>query len=320
MKRATDKLEAGIARLLDSGQYAAYLDAMSKFHRYSYGNIMLILYQCPNASQVAGFQTWKKFGRSVKKGERGIEILVPCTYARKKPQNEIDPDPQTPTLDENGQPVKEAVSTIQHLRFKTGYVFDISQTEGRELPDIVHELNGDVAQYEAVCAALRDISPVPIHFGTLPEDVSGSYSHSEQCITIRPGMSQTQTIKTMIHEITHSKLHALPVENGIVLGHHKKDQNTREVEAESVAYVVCQHFGVDTSDYSFGYVAGWDKDEGMTCLKASLGCIRDTAAEIISGIEAKCPELAPPILEAEEQISGIRQPRNKRQTKHDYTR
>lgn len=293
LKELTDQMEAGIADLFDSERYTAYLKMLSKFHRYSCGNVILILSQFPDADQVAGIRTWNKLGRTVKKGEHGIQILVPCTYTRRKQRNTQGPESQDSELDENGQPIQEGTS-IQHLGFKIGHVFDVSQTEGRELPDIVCDLNGDVAQYEAVCTALRDISPVPINFGTLPEGVRGSYDHSAQCITIRPGMSQTQTLKTIIHEITHSKLHALPVETGIVLGHHQKDRNTREVEAEGVAYVVCQHFGIDTSDYSFGYVAGWDKGKGMPRLKAALNCIRDTAAEIISGIEAKCPELAPP--------------------------
>ena len=303
LKAATDKLEAGIASLFDSERYAAYLCAMSKFHRYSYGNIVMILYQFPNASQVAGLRTWNKFGRTVKKGEHGIEILVPCTYTRTERRKKIGPDTQDQVLDENGQPVQEQAA-IQHLGFKVGHVFDISQTEGREMPEIAHELSGDVAQYEAVCAALQGVAAVPVQFGPLPEGTYGCYSHADQSITIRSGMSQTQTIKTMIHEIAHSKLHALPVENGIVMGRHEKGRSTREVEAESVAYVVCQHFGIDTSDYSFGYVAGWDKDKDMARLKASLSCIRDTAAEIINGIESKCPELAPP--EPEEKTPGPR--------------
>lgn len=313
LKAATDRLEAGIADLFNSDNYAAYLTAMSKFHRYSYGNVVLILSQFPEAGQVAGIRTWNKFGRTVKKGEHGIEILVPCTYTRTEQRNKIDPDTQNQVLDENGQPVREQAA-IQHLRFKVGHVFDISQTEGREMPDIVCELSGDVAQYEAVCSALREVSPVLIEFGPLPDDVRGSYNHADQKIIIRPEMSQAQTVKTMIHEITHSKLHALPVEYGIVIGRHEKNQGTREVEAEGVAYVVCQHFGIDTSEYSFGYVAGWDKGKDMTRLKASLGCIRDTADEIIRSIETKCPELAPPEPEPEEKTPGPRRPKRNRRT------
>ena len=269
LKEVTDRLEAGIANLFSSDNFAAYLTAMSKFHRYSYGNIILILSQCPEADQVAGLRTWNSFGRSVKKGERGIQILVPCTYTTKREKQ--DKPTQDPEQDEDGQQV-QATPVISHLRFKVGYVFDISQTEGREMPDIVHKLSGDVAQYEAVCAALREVSPVPIEFGPLPHGVLGSYNHEDQSITIRPEMSQAQTVETMIHEITHSKLHTLPVEYGIVIGSHEKDRGTREVEAESVAYVVCQHFGIDTSEYSFGYVAGWDRSKDMARPKASKYC------------------------------------------------
>lgn len=297
LKTATDRLEAGIADLFNSDNYAAYLTAMSKFHRYSYGNVVLILSQCPEASQVAGLRTWNKFGRSVKRGERGIQILMPCSYTKREKQ---DATVEEQVLDESGQPVRGAVA-ISHLSFKVGYVFDVSQTEGQELPDIVCELSGDVEQYEAVCAALREVSPAPIKFGYLPDGVRGSYDHADQEITIRPAMSQAQTIKTMVHEITHSKLHALPVVNGIAIGNHEKDRGTREVEAEGVAYVVCQHFGIDTSEYTFGYVAGWDKGKDMPQLKASLSCIRDTASEIISSIEAKCPELVPPEPEPEKE-------------------
>lgn len=309
LKEVTDRLEAGIADLFHSDNYAAYLTAMSKFHRYSYGNIVLILSQCPEASQVAGLRTWNSFGRSVKKGEHGIQILMPCSYTTRREKN-AEPAQDT-TQDKNGQDAQDT-SVISHLRFKIGYVFDISQTEGREILDIVRELSGDVAQYEAVCTALREVSPVPIEFGPLPYGVRGSYNHADQNITIRPGMSQAQTVKTMIHEIVHSKLHALTVENDIVIGHHEKDQDTREVEAEGVAYVVCQRFGIDTSEYSFGYVAGWDGGKDMPRLKASLGCIRDTAAEIINSIEAKCPELAPPEPVREERASGPHRPKCKR--------
>lgn len=309
LKEVTDRLEAGIADLFNSDNYAAYLTAMSKFHRYSYGNIILILSQCPEASQVAGLRTWNSFGRSVKKREHGIQILMPCSYTTKR-KKRSEPT-QGPGQDEDDQSAQDTL-VISHLRFKVGYVFDISQTEGREMPDIVRKLSGDVVQYKTICAALHEVSPVPIKFGPLPYDTYGSYNHADQEITIRPEMSQTQTIKTMIHEITHSKLHALPVESGIVIGQHEKDQGTREVEAEGVAYVVCQHFGIDTSEYSFGYVAGWDRSKDMTRLKVSLGCIRDTATEIINSIEEKCPELAPPAPEPEEKRPGPRPSRRKR--------
>lgn len=292
LKAATDRLEAGIGALFTSDRYATYLQAMSKFHRYSYGNVLMILLQCPHASQVAGFHTWKKeFGRTVKKGAKGIQILFPCTYTKREEQENTDPDSE--------QSGKKTVTG-----YKVGYVFDVSQTEGREMPSLNCELSGDVEQYEAVRAALEGLSPAPVRFAPLPGESKGSYSHVDRSITVRPGMSQVQTIKTLIHEIAHAKLHALPVENGIVSGLPEKDKSTREVEAESTAYVVCQHFGIDTSEYTFGYVAGWSRGRELTELKSSLSVIRATAAEIIGGIEAKCPELAPPEPEREETPPG----------------
>ena len=293
LKEVTDKLEAGIKNLFESERYAAYLQAMSKFHRYSYGNIILILSQYPSASQVAGFRSWKKFGRSVKKGERGIQILAPCPYTKWERQDKTDPTTQLPVLDGSGQTVQEMVA-VKKQGYKVEYVFDVTQTEGREMPSIHSELSGDVKQYDAICAALRDTSPVPIGFGPLPPGVYGSYSHLERRITIRPEMSQMQTLKTMIHEVAHSKLHALPVENDILIERPKKIRAIRELEAESVAYVVCQHFGIDTSEYSFGYIAEWARDRELVKLKASLDCIRGAAPGIIGSIEEKCPELAPP--------------------------
>ncbi len=190
--------------------------------------------------------------------------------------------------------MKERVFT-QYRTFKTATVFDVSQTEGRALPRLgAEELSGNVEQYQVLAAALEQLSPVPVRYeAPASPGAKGCYSHSEQRVYVRPGMSQVQTLKTLIHEIAHAKLHALPVENGSITGLPEKDRRTREVEAESVAYVVCQHFGVDTSDYSFGYVAGWSRGREMEELKASLECIRSTAAGLIDGIERRCPELFP---------------------------
>lgn len=311
LKEVTDRLEAGITDLYQSDRYAAYLNAMSKFHRYSFGNVLLILLQCPGASQVAGFHTWKRFGRTVKKGEHGIQILAPCPYKTREEREKTDPATQRPVMDPNGQPVTEAV-TVQRKGYKVEYVFDISQTEGRELPALVCELSGGVAQYEAVRTALEELSPVPVCYKPLPTGAKGSFSHVEQRISVQPDMSQAQTVKTLIHEIAHAKLHALPVENGVVTGLPENDRSTREVEAESVAYVVCQHFGIDTSDYTFGYVAGWSKGRELPELRASLDIIRTAAAEIIGSIETKCPELAPPEPAQEEKAPEQRRPPRKR--------
>lgn len=236
----------------------------------------------------------------MKKGAKGIQILFPCTYTKREEQEKPDPDSE--------QTVKKTITG-----YKVGYVFDVSQTEGREMPSLNCELSGDVEQYEAVRAALEGLSPAPVHFAPLPGETKGSYSHVERSITVQPGMSQAQTIKTLIHEIAHAKLHALPVENGVVSGLPEKDKSTREVEAESIAYVVCRHFGIDTSEYTFGYVAGWSKDRELTKLKASLSVIRAAAAEIIGGIERQCPELAPPEPEREETPPGpVRSHRGRR--------
>ncbi len=301
LKAVTDKLEAGIKDLYQSDRYAAYLRSMSKFHRYSFGNIMLIFLQCPHASLVAGYHDWKrKFDRHVKKGETGITILAPCPFRIREQVEEEGPDGQTVTSQQ----------WVECRSYRTVTVFDISQTEGRELPDILCELDGSVKQYESVMEALTKVAPVPIDYGPLPGGAHGCFNHEAQRITILPGMSQTQTLKTTIHEIAHSILHQQSIGSAVLMGLPYKDRNTREVEAESVAYVVCQHFGIDTSDYSFGYVAGWSKGRELAELKASLDCIRSTAAEIINGIETRCPDLAPP--EPKQKQAEIQKPRRKK--------
>ena len=286
VRKWTDKLEAGITNLFQSDQYAAYLRAISKLHQYSYGNILLIKLQCPHFSMVAGYGDWKrKYGRYVKAGETGITILAPCPYWTWEEMKETAPD---------GQTVREK-KWVRKIGFTTATVFDISQTEGREVPSLgVKTLTGTVEGYEKLLSALKALSPVPVTEGSLPPGVHGAYYHLEQKITLSPGMSQAQTVKTLIHEIVHAKLHPLPVEGGIILGAHEKGRPTREVEAESVAYTVCQYLGLDTGDYSFGYIAGWSGGKEQRELRASLDCIRNTAAELIGGIENRCLDLPPP--------------------------
>lgn len=282
LKALTDQLEQGVSDIFQSGQYAAYLTAMSKFHHYSFGNTMLIFMQCPNATNVAGYHDWRRnFGRQVKRGERGITILAPCPYRRKEEVEEAASD---------GSPAT-SVQWVQRMGFRTVTVFDVSQTEGKPLPELVKKLTGDVAQYESMVAALRSISPYPISIESFPGGAYGCCNFVERRILVQPDMSQTQTIKTMIHEISHAKLHA-PPEKTEELPQHKQ-RFVREMEAESVAYVVCQHFGIDTSDYSFGYVAGWSHGKDLSQLKASLELIRNTAAELIDGIDPP-KELPPP--------------------------
>ena len=262
LKALTDQLEQGVSDIFQSGQYAAYLTAMSKFHHYSFGNTMLIFMQCPNATNVAGYHDWRRnFGRQVKRGERGITILAPCPY--------------------------------QRMGFRTVTVFDVSQTEGKPLPELVKKLTGDVAQYESMVATLRSISPYPISIESFPGGAYGCCNFAEQRIFVQPDMSQAQTIKTMIHEVSHAKLHAAIEDGDGETPPQRKRRFVREMEAESVAYVVCQHFGIDTADYSFGYVAGWSHGKDLSQLKASLELIRNTAAELIDGIDPP-KELPPP--------------------------
>ena len=225
VRALTDQLEAGITGLFQSGQYAAYLQSLSKLHHYSYGNIFLIKLQCPHASMVAGYGDWKrKFGRHVKAGETGITILAPCPYWARDEVEETGPD---------GQTIKEQ-KWVKKTGFTTATVFDVSQTEGRELPSLgVESLTGTVEGYEKLLSTLKSISPVPVSEGPLPPGVHGAYYHAEQKITLSPGMSEAQTIKTLVHEIAHAKLHALPVEGGIIVGAHEKDRRTREVEARA---------------------------------------------------------------------------------------
>lgn len=282
LKALTDQLEQGVSDIFQSGQYAAYLTAMSKFHHYSFGNTMLIFMQCPNATNVAGYHDWRRnFGRQVKRGERGITILAPCPYRRKE---EVEEDAS------DGSPAT-SVQWVQRMGFRTVTVFDVSQTEGKPLPELVKKLTGDVAQYESMVAALRSISPYPISMESFPGGAYGCCNFVERRILVQPDMSQIQTIKTMIHEVSHAKLHA-PPEKTEELPQHKQ-RFVREMEAESVAYVVCQHFGIDTSDYSFGYVAGWSHGKELSQLRESLDLIRNTAAELIDGIDPP-KELLPP--------------------------
>ena len=233
IKELTDRLEQGVKDLFESDRYAAYLSAMSKFHSYSANNLLLILLQCPHASQVAGYTTWKKdFGRNVKRGEKGIQILAPCPYKILTKRDKLDPNTNCPVLDANGEPVSEWV-LMKRQSFKIVTVFDVSQTEGRELPRLgVEELTGTVAYYQALSGAIEDLSPVPVHYkAPASPSAKGCYSHLARCVYVRPGMSQVQTIKTLLHEVSHAKLHALPVENGAITGLPEKDRRTREVEA-----------------------------------------------------------------------------------------
>ena len=291
VQEITEKLEQGIKELFESEKYKTYLNTMSKFHNYSFNNTMLIAMQKPDATLVAGFKAWQKnFDRHVKKGEKGIRILAPAPYKIKEEQEKLNPVTGEIMLDKNGMPITEEVE-IKIPAFRVVPVFDVSQTDGKELPDIgVNELSGSVEDYEDFMQALTEVSPVPITYEDIEGEAKGYFHTTDHRIAIQEGMSQSQTIKTAIHEVAHAKLHDRERNQDIdaVLD---KDRNTKEVEAESVAYTVCQHFGIDTSDYSFGYIARWSSDRDMKELKSSLDTIRKTASELITGIEDRLAEL-----------------------------
>ena len=292
LKEITDRLEQGIMQLFDSDRYKEYLRVMSKFHNYSFNNTLLIAMQKPDASLVAGFQSWKNnFKRNVVKGEKGIKILAPSPFKIKQEMEKIDPATQKPVIGADGKPVKEE-KEITIPAFKVVSVFDVSQTEGKELPDIsVDMLTGDVECFKDVFAALEKTSPVPIGFENIEGNSHGYYHLEEKRIAIDEGMSELQTIKTAIHEIAHAKLHDIDPNAPKEEQAGRPDRRTREVQAESVAYAVCQHYGLDTSDYSFGYVAGWSSGRELDELKSSLETIRSTAAEIINSIDEHLQEM-----------------------------
>ena len=307
LKEITDRLEQGITELFESERYREYLRVMSKFHNYSINNTLLIAMQKPDASLVAGFSAWKNnFGRNVMKGQKGIKIIAPSPYKVKQEMKKIDPHTQQPIIGKDGKPVTEE-KEITIPAYKVVSVFDVSQTEGKELPDIaVDELTGDVERYRDFFAALEKTSPVPIGFEQIPGSSHGYYHLEDKRIAIQEGMSELQTLKTAIHEIAHAKLHDIDLNAPENEQQPRVDRRTREVEAESVAYTVCQHYGLDTSDYSFGYVAGWSSGRELSELKSSLETIRSAAAEIINSIDETLAELSK--AQDMEQTAGQEQP------------
>ena len=289
VQEITEKLEQGIKELFESEKDKTYLNTMSKFHNYSFNNTMLIAMQKPDATLVAGFKAWQKnFDRHVKKGEKGIRILAPAPYKIKEERDKIDPVTQELLLDKDGNPQKEEVE-ITIPAFRAVSVFDVAQTDGKPIPELAaKELLSDVEGYQDMIRAVEAISPVPIELEEIAGDSKGYYDREAKRIAVQENMSESQTLKTMIHEVAHSKLHSKEVEQDEQM---RKDRNTKEVEAESIAYTVCQHFGVDTSDYSFGYIAGWSSGRDTKELRASMDTIRRTASELITGIEEQLQEL-----------------------------
>ena len=289
VQELTDKLEQGLQDLFNSDSYRNYLSTMSKFHNYSFNNTLLIAMQKPDATLVAGYKAWQKnFERHVNKGGKAIRILAPAPYKIKEERDKIDPVTQELLLDKDGNPQKEEVE-ITIPAFRAVSVFDVAQTDGKPIPELAaKELLSDVEGYQDMIRAVEAISPVPIELEEIAGDSKGYYDREAKRIAVQENMSESQTLKTMIHEVAHSKLHSKEVEQDEQM---KKDRNTKEVEAESIAYTVCQHFGIDTSDYSFGYIAGWSSGRDTKELRSSMDTIRRTASELITGIEEQLQEL-----------------------------
>ena len=291
VKEITEKLEAGIISYMESDKFKTFLNCMAKFHSYSLNNTILIAMQKPDATLVAGYTAWKKqFGRQVQKGEQGIRILAPTPYRKKMEVDVIDPSTGQTRLNPDGTKATE-LKEIMVPAFKVVNVFDVSQTDGRPLPSIgVNELTGDVQQYEMFFEALKRSCPVPIGFEQIDSGAKGYYHTVDHRIALQEGMSQVQTIKTLIHEMTHQKLHSMDPKE-LPPEEPRLTRNAKEVEAESVAYTVAQHYGIETSDYSFAYIAGWSAGKDTPELKASLDRIRTAADELITTIDGHVAEL-----------------------------
>lgn len=286
MDEITGKLEKGVKEIFEGDNYKDYLKFCAKLPRYSVNNQILIMMQKPDAVMCQSFTGWKDMNRFVKKGEKGIRILAPSPYKMEKEQDKMDASGK-PVFDKDGEPVKEKVEITVNA-FKPVSTFDISQTEGEPIPQLgVSELTQGVDGYNTLFDAIKEVVPVPIAFENIESGAKGYFNLEENRIAIREGMSEAQTVKTALHEAAHQALHS---REAMEKSGEKKSQNQRETEAESVAYVVCQHYGIDTSDYSFAYVATWSADKEVPELKASLDTIRRTASEMITKIDEKVQE------------------------------
>lgn len=293
LEEITDKLKQGVKDIFSSDKYKEYLSVMSKFHHYSPRNVLLILMQKPDASMIAGYGSWQRnFKRQVNRGEKGIKIISPSPYTTQKEVPLTDRQTGQPIFRPDGTPMTQLID-VTIPSYKVTNVFDVSQTSGEPLPSLgVDELHGNIDNYKNFMAALEKVSPVPIGFEKIEGSANGYFNPTEQRIAVREGMSELQTVKTLIHEIAHAKLHnTTPDEFSKLPPEEQKDRHTKEVEAESTAYTVCQHYGIDTSDYSFGYVAGWSSDKDAPELNASLKTIQKTAHEIIGSIDERLAEL-----------------------------
>lgn len=297
MREIVDSIENGIKELFESDKYRKYLATMSRFHRYSVNNTMLIYMQRPDATHVAGFNKWRdQFGRNVLKGEKGIRIIAPTPYKKKVEEIKTDPETNAPILDADGKAVIEE-KEIRIPMFKVVSVFDVSQTAGKPLPQLAADLSGNVQQYEVFMEALRRASPVPMEIKPVARDTDGFFSIKAQSITIRAGMSEVQTVCAAVHEIAHAKLHdyehmtELADDGETILVPGEKSRNTEEVEAESISYAVCQYYGIETGENSFGYIATWSKGKELKELRASLETINKTASELITDIDRHFAEI-----------------------------
>lgn len=297
MREIVDSIENGIKELFESDKYRQYLATMSRFHRYSVNNTMLIYMQRPDATHVAGFNKWRdQFGRNVLKGEKGIRIIAPTPYKKKIEEIKTDPETNAPVLDADGKAIIEE-KEIRIPMFKVVSVFDVSQTSGKPLPQLAADLSGNVQQYEVFMEALRRASPVPMEIKPVARDTDGFFSIKAQSITIRAGMSEVQTVCAAVHEIAHAKLHdyehmtELADDGETILVPGEKSRNTEEVEAESISYAVCQYYGIETGENSFGYIATWSKGKELKELRASLEIINKTASELITDIDRHFAEI-----------------------------
>ena len=291
LQEITAGIEQGIQELFESEKYMRYLSVMSRFHRYSVNNTMLIYMQKPDATLVAGYNKWKnQFERHVKRGEHGITIIAPTPFKKKIEEQKLDPDTKAPILDAEGKAVMEE-KEIEIPMFRPVKVFDVSQTDGKPLPELASSLSGNVQNYEAFMEALRRSAPVPLSVEPMAANMDGYFSPDQQRIAIREGMSEVQTVSAAVHEIAHSKLHnyAKVQEEAARAGDKeppkKKDRNTEEVEAESISYAVCQYYGIQTGENSFGYIANWSQDKTLPELRASLETINKAAGELIADID-----------------------------------
>ncbi|MDD3228623.1 MAG: YodL domain-containing protein [Oscillospiraceae bacterium] len=292
LKEITASIEDGIKDLFQSEKYKQYLSTMSRFHKYSVNNTMLIYMQKPDATLCAGFNKWKdQFERNVMKGEKGIKIIAPTPFKKKIEMKKLDPDTHLPMLDADGKIITEE-KTIQIPMYKVVSVFDVSQTDGKPLPELAANLTGDVQNYEVFIEALRRSAPVPISVEPMAANMDGFFSPDEQRIAVREGMSEVQTVSATVHEIAHSKLHNYEKENEQTTAGDEtaapvkpKSRESEEVEAESISFAVCAYYGISTGENSFGYIATWSRDKELPELRASLETINKTASGLITEID-----------------------------------